>query len=215
MLLADEQRIDGSAYGTQVLDAELTSGIEMALGRLALCSLLNRSGEEFLRGALEMIDAAVRPRMLFIAERLDPFDDAVATMLALAGGAQVPNFRVPLSVSPCGRVLDPCQLCVYRRDVASLFPHCVQLEQVHAEGFIGMPLVSTHGHAIGLVAAITRDPLRDVDGPRRLLLLFGTRMTLEVERRRAGSGDEAARMRAAIAREEHDLREALRMTVGC
>lgn len=206
----DEERIDQDAYGPGVLDPELTSHLEVALGRLTLSSLMNQSGQDFLRGALQMIDATIRPTVLFIAEKVDPFDDAVVTIVALASGTQVPNFRVPLSVSPCGRVLEPRHLCVYQRNVSALFPHCVQLAQMRAEGFIGMPLISTRGSVLGLLAAVTREPLVAVDAGRRLFLLFGGRIALDLERRRAGSGDEAARVHAATLLEEQRLRDAMR-----
>lgn len=73
----------------------------------------------------------------------------------------------------------------------------------------GMPLRSRDGEQIGIIGAVTVHPIRDLDAVRSALRVFGTRLSLELERAIAGESatDDIAE---AVRAEEQRLLEAAR-----
>ena len=96
-------------------------------------------------------------------------EDRVTILAAWSHGGEIQAFDYQLPGSPCAEVLSGIQC--YPKGVRSLFPDDVGLAEMAAEGFIGAPLYGRDGTCIGMLCAITRQPLKDPAGARGLLTI--------------------------------------------
>ena len=89
-----------------------------------------------------------------------------------------------LKETPCGEVVGRT-VCCFPRDVRGLFPRDHVLQEMKAEGYVGITLWSHQGKPIGLIALIWRCPLEDPGLAESLLQLVAVRTAGELERQRA------------------------------
>jgi len=75
------------------------------------------------------------------------------------------------------------QLCSYPSGIQRMFPKDLMLAQAGAEGYVGSPMIDSGGRCLGLVCAITRQPLQHPKLAEALLQIFATRAVAELERK--------------------------------
>ena len=63
-----------------------------------------------------------------------------------------------------------------------LFPTDPQLAELGAEGYVGAPLLDSNGRCLGLICAITREPLANPKLAEAVLQIFAERAAAELER---------------------------------
>jgi GAF domain-containing protein len=161
------------------------------------------TGRPFLHAVMRSIYDAFWPELLFVG-MCNPSDAQVRTLVTYVDGEPAPGFTFNIADTPCTAVLGPQALCIYPADVWSLFPRAPRLQQMRAEGYAGMPLLSRAGERIGILTAITRGPITDLDEVRIIYALFGARLSLELERIMA-MPEERSAIRQAIRQEEQRL----------
>jgi PAS domain S-box-containing protein len=89
-----------------------------------------------------------------------------------------------LKDTPCGEVVGRT-VCCFPRGVRGLFPGDAVLQEMKAEGYVGITLWGHQGEPIGLIALIWRCPLEDPSPAESLLQLVAARAAGELERERA------------------------------
>jgi len=87
-----------------------------------------------------------------------------------------------LDGTPCAKVVEK-QLCSYPSGIQRMFPKDLMLAQAGAEGYVGSPMIDSGGRCLGLVCAITRQPLQHPKLAEALLQIFATRAVAELERK--------------------------------
>lgn len=117
-----------------------------------------------------------------IGQLVDPNHDQVQTLAICVDGKLTENIVYTLAGTPCENVIER-QLCSYPSGVAALFPEDHQLAGF--EGYIGVPLFSSYGATLGIMAALFRRPVEDVYFSESFLLLFAARTAGEIERLRS------------------------------
>ncbi len=91
------------------------------------------------------------------------------------------NVTYTLKDTPCGELAGK-RICAFPADVRHLFPEDAVLQEMKAEGYIGTTLFGANGNPIGLIAAISRSPLRDPQISEMLLEIVSVRASGELER---------------------------------
>jgi two-component system sensor histidine kinase/response regulator len=94
------------------------------------------------------------------------------------------NINYVLKDTPCGDVVGK-RICYFPTQVRNLFPRDEILQQMAAESYIGTTLWSTTGKLIGLIAAIGRRPLANIQLAESILQLVAVRAAGELEREQA------------------------------
>ncbi|PKN12225.1 MAG: hypothetical protein CVU69_08515 [Deltaproteobacteria bacterium HGW-Deltaproteobacteria-4] len=94
------------------------------------------------------------------------------------------NVEYTLKDTPCGDVAGK-EICVFPREVCSLFPHDAALQELQAESYVGTTLWSFDMKPIGLIAVIGRKELLDSHFAENVLKLVSVRAAGELERRQA------------------------------
>lgn len=94
------------------------------------------------------------------------------------------DFVFPLSGTVAEEVLRSGMVCC-ERGMHELFPGISVFDRLRAEGYIGMALYGSHGAPLGLIAIISRRPLRATSEKAALLKIVAARAANELERKRA------------------------------
>jgi len=72
----------------------------------------------------------------------------------------MPNISYKLANTPCENVIDK-NICAYPNNIQTLFPKDEMLVQMNIESYIGIPLWSSIGEPIGLIAILNSKPIND------------------------------------------------------
>lgn len=163
------------------------------------------SGAPFFEAMLAFLWAVIDPLMLYVGA-IEPPGETVRTLIAIRDGDLVENFQINLAHTPCAAVLGPQVMCIYTEGVADLFPRSRGLRTMHAEGYVGMPLLASDGTKLGIFTAVTGHAVDNIDEVRTLLYTFAGRLSLEVERRLlVGRGERSVAVDSAIAEAERAI----------
>jgi two-component system CheB/CheR fusion protein len=129
-------------------------------------------------------------------------DGACIDMVSIhADGKRVEPFSYALAGTPCAQVLEKRQYS-HTRDVAKLFPDDVVLAEMGIHAYVGVPLRDANGAAVGILVALFRHDLDDVEFAESVLLFFAPRAALEVQQARS----DTERERAEVALQEANAR---------
>jgi len=84
----------------------------------------------------------------------------IETVVVYSKNSNLPNITYDLAGTPCENVINK-NLCVYPNNIQKLFPKGDILGQMEAESYIGIPLWSSGGELIGLMAVLDKKPIKD------------------------------------------------------
>ncbi len=138
------------------------------------------TGGGFFRSLVRELCRTLQADLVFVGE-LQPGGERVRTLAVHAPGRDVANFEYDLSGTPCEGVIGK-QLCCYPEGTHRLFPNDAQLAKMGAEGYVGAPLVASNGVPLGLISAITCQPLANPKLAEAVLQIFASRAGAEMER---------------------------------
>lgn len=145
------------------------------------------TGDSFFQDLVRYLAKAASADCTFVSESF--IKDGSAWMRTLAVFAEGPqtNFEYSRTGTPCERVMNG-EICVFPAEVQTHFPSDLMLGEMAAEGYIGAPLQDSDGKLRGVLAVITRSPLKDPTEVATLLRIFSARASSELERRREEAG---------------------------
>jgi signal transduction histidine kinase/ActR/RegA family two-component response regulator len=140
------------------------------------------TGERFFQGLVKALSETLGVRRAQIVET-DPDDPLRVRTVAIWDRGQQPNVDFIIA-PPCLHVLQN-QTIVVPRAVQIAYPDNASLAELHAEAYIGTPLISSDGVVMGYMALIHDRALDASRHHETVLQLFAGRAAAEVERRRA------------------------------
>jgi len=140
----------------------------------------NNHGSAFFDTICLKLHESIGADFTFIA-RLD-IDAYVSRTIALvAGGELVDNMEYSLEHTPCANVADD-SVCLYPKGIIPKFPQDQLLIDMGIEGYVGTPLHDSEGHVMGLIVALYKQPIEDVEFTRTVFQIFSGRIAAEIER---------------------------------
>ncbi|WP_103070633.1 histidine kinase dimerization/phospho-acceptor domain-containing protein [Aquimarina sediminis] len=71
----------------------------------------------------------------------------------------LPDIEYELEFTPCQNIIDNIELCVYPKDIQSLFPQDEMLQDLNIHSYIGIPVLDSLTNTIGLIAIANCKPL--------------------------------------------------------
>ncbi len=105
----------------------------------------------------------------------------IETIAACAHGQIVENVSYDLHGTPCAEVIGATP-CTFRTHVREKFPEDHMLRDMGAESYIGIPLFTSDGDALGLMALLDSRPIPDDSFIVEITQLFADRAVAEIER---------------------------------
>ncbi len=149
------------------------------------------AGEDVFRSLARFLGERLEMDFVCI-DRLAGDELSAETVAIWTDGRFDDNVSYALKDTPCGDVVGK-SVCSFPRGVRHLFPDDAVLQELKAEGYLGVTLWGSNGQPIGLIALIARTPLDDSSLAERTLSLVALRAAAELEIRQA----EAARRLSA------------------
>ena len=140
-----------------------------------------QTGEAFFRSLARHLAAALNADYILVGA-LQPGGSRIGTLAAYADGKNVPPLEYDLEGTPCANVIEK-QLCSYASGIQQLFPKDLLLAQMGAEGYVGSPMIDSSGRCLGLVCALSRQPLQHAKLAATVLQIFAVRASSELERK--------------------------------
>lgn len=120
-----------------------------------------------------------------IAGALDPQDrNLIRTIAVSHQGESAANFTYDLRGTPCENVAGK-QFCHYPDDIQRHFPDDTWLVENNIRSYMGIPLWSSTGEALGLIVLASDIPIPDPDRAKATLQVVSARCGAELERTRA------------------------------
>ena len=116
-----------------------------------------------------------------LIDRISNQEGNVETITFVDSGKVKTNVSYPLLNTPCENVVGK-NLCVYASNVQQLFPKDDMLAPMKAESYIGIPLWSSEGDAIGLIALLDTKPITNASEIETILQIVAVRVAHEIER---------------------------------
>ena len=140
-----------------------------------------QTGEAFFRSLARHLAAALKADFVLVGA-LQPGGSRIATLAAYGDGQNAPAFEYDLEGTPCANVVEK-RLCSYPSGIQGMFPKDLLLGQMGAEGYVGSPMIDSSGRCLGLVCALTRQPLQHAKLAETVLQIFAVRASSELERK--------------------------------
>ena len=139
-------------------------------------------GESFFRSLVEHLARLLEADLAFVGEVVRREEvPGIRTIAAAGAGAVAADPEYRLAGTPSEAVLQN-GVSVYPEGVAKHFPRDTALATRGIEGYVGAPLVDSHGKALGILAVLFRRRLEDSEFTRDLLRIFASRASAELER---------------------------------
>ncbi len=105
----------------------------------------------------------------------------VETLTYLFEGKIIENVRYELKGTPCETIIGK-QAHTYRRDIQITFPDDQHLSDSCIQGYVGIPLFNSYNKPLGLLFAMFKNPIEDVDFNESVMHIFAARTSAEIER---------------------------------
>ena len=132
----------------------------------------------FIRELLEFIGRTLKVEYVLMGRTLPA--QRIESVAYSAYGQWQANAEYQLQGTPCADVVGKT-LCVYPKNVATLFPGDLLLQEMHAESYAGVPLWDSQGQAIGLIAVLGEQEFQMPERVKAVLRMVSVRAAQELE----------------------------------
>lgn len=143
-----------------------------------------KTGEAFFQSLVHYLIRLLGMDHLFVGELIAPANEQVKIIAGLSHEQVLNGLEYPLAGAPCEHVLEQ-GFCIYIDTVQQRFPNNLMLQTLGAEGYVGMPLMNSSDTVIGLIGAISNQPITNVQLIQEVLTIFAVRAASELERQQA------------------------------
>ena len=180
--LYSDKGIPSRSFGS-VQDITDRKRTDEAIRRIA-SAVYSGSGDDFYEQLVINMAEMFSADYAFIGllDENDPM--LVNTYVTYAKGDIVPNMSYSLIDTPCRNVVGKMP-CAYPHDVQQLFPNDKLLVDMGVDSYIGLPLHSVDGQAIGLVVVLDSKPMNNTVLMEEVLKIFAERVQAELDRKKS------------------------------
>ena len=140
-------------------------------------------GEEFFPALVQYLAKVLHVACALVARHKED-GQSIETVALSVDGVLVPNREYALKDIPCVKAIEGV-ICSYAENVQALFPLDLIIKEMRAESYVGLPLWTSTGAPIGLIAVMDNAPMSNVRITESLLRLAEGRVAAELERQQA------------------------------
>ncbi len=141
-------------------------------------------GHRFFNSMVTQLGKTLNADFTYISEFVEEEHRTMRTIAVSDKGAIGSNFDYELAAEPCGRVLDGSG-CLYVENVREQYPETEMFQSLEIDGYIGIPLVDSENKALGIMVAMYRKPIEQVEFATSIMQVFAGRTAAELERLQA------------------------------
>ncbi len=142
------------------------------------------TGENFFSTAVEYLSGVCQVKIAFAAA-INPENLNEARTIAVSQrGRAIDNITYSIIDTPCQIAVDE-KSAYYPTAVQEIFPEDHLLQELGIDSYLGIPLCSTDGQTLGVIAIMDDKPIWSPKQAKTLLEVVATRGVAELERQRA------------------------------
>ena len=138
-------------------------------------------GGDFFQSLTEHLSRTLVVDCAFVAEMTGPLRQKLRALSMYRDGSPIDNFEQDLAGTASSQVLTDGAISL-SGDASRVFPLDALLQELSAQGFVGVRLCDSAGQIIGLVAVANRARLEDSALVSSVLQTFAPRVAAELER---------------------------------
>lgn len=120
----------------------------------------------------------------FISEFCGDNEDRMRTIAVSDKGEPGENFEFEFANTPC-ELLVKGAACIHIEGAAEKYPDTQLLQVLEIDGYIGIPLVDSENKVLGVMVAMYRNPVEQVEFASSIIQVFAGRTAAELERLQA------------------------------
>jgi PAS domain S-box-containing protein len=139
-------------------------------------------GMDFIRALTKNLAETLEADSVYIGEFVGRPVDRVRTLAVCVDGDAMQNFEFPISGSPEAEVVSGTP-CICLRGLQEMFPADLRLSELKAEACVALPLNDSESLGSGLIVALYRRPIREVQFVQSMLTMFVPRVLAELKRK--------------------------------
>ena len=179
--IVDCKTVDGEPQYTRGLFKDVTERkrSEQAIQTLVR-SMVGTSGLASLKTINENIGSWLGANCVMIGE-ISPDGDRVNVLSMILDGEDVFDFSYTLRGTPCENVREK-GFCMYPDDAVHLFPESKDLVDLNIKGYVGTPLRNAEGEVIGILCALSRNPMIATRSIQEIMDIVAVKAAMEIER---------------------------------
>lgn len=148
-----------------------------------LADTLAHSGQnDFFQLLVERLETILKVDHVFLSE-ITGTSTFAKTLFARSRGKWLDNFTYNLMATPCGKVLPNVPLFI-NENLCSLFPDDNLLQELAAESYMGMAILSPEGKRVGILCFLQDKPMTHAEIGREVLRIAVAQISAEFERKR-------------------------------
>ncbi len=181
MPLFDELGKPRGSVGVYV-DISDRKRMEMALFKLVEHSRI--TGPAFFETVVRVVAELFKVRYAYVGELIPNHPPRIKTRAAWLDGQLSENIEYDLSGTPCEQVIKQ-GTCLYRSQVAQLFPQDCWLTELGIESYLGTALKNMKGEILGILNILHDQPLDESLNLEALLEIFAGKTAAELQREQA------------------------------
>lgn len=144
------------------------------------------TGEAFFPALVQHLAQALAVRHAFISEAVGS-PTTIRSLAVWSDGALVDNFEAAIQESPCVTVVASGQACYFPEAVQEIFPQVNLLGAMGATCYLGVPLLDSQGHVLGLLCIAHDRPLEHPQEAEAVMAIFAAKAAAELQRQRVES----------------------------
>lgn len=171
----------GMIRGTIGIARELTTPLEAEETIRQIAAGNSATGKDYLHSVVSQLCRACRVDLAFIGVLATEIPQTIETRSVCQHGKLIDNFQYPLHDAPCENVVGT-KFCFYPTGVQELFPHDTMLVQFGIDSYMGIPLFSSSGAPLGLIALLHSQPFPLPERSQTMLEIVAARAEAEMER---------------------------------
>jgi PAS domain S-box-containing protein len=152
--------------------------------RTILEGTATETGERFFAALVQNLAKAMNTHGAWVTEYLRESRRLRALAFWL-GGQWIHDYEYDIAGTPCEPVIDGARLVHYPDNVLALYPKDLDLKEVGAVSFMGVPLMDLNGKILGHLAVLDRRPMPEDPQGLAVIRIFAARAAAELQRLRA------------------------------
>ncbi len=156
---------------------------EDALRRVAI-AVSEAEGDAVFQELTRHLTEALGVECAFVAMCKTPSNDRVRTLAVYSDGSLENNIEYALRGTVCGTVVGQ-QFRFLASGVRQIYPADPMFQRLSIEGYAAYPVNDGAGNPLGLIAAMSRRPLKEPELAEALLKIFAARAGAELQRKRS------------------------------
>jgi PAS domain S-box-containing protein len=141
-------------------------------------------GRRFFSSMVMQLCKTLDADFTYISEFVDDDSTTMRTIAVSDTGNMAENFEYELAATPCCRVMTESR-CVHVANVREHYPDTVLLQTHEIVSYIGIPLVDSENKPLGIMVAMYKDPIEEVEFASSIMQVFAGRTAAELERLQA------------------------------